>query len=144
MGIILDANEHQLYELQLMLMNYKSEKKLGFLKIRSNCKHCKGGTTWILGTNFGKLPDYRSLIRSIQDKEFPVCMTGAFILYTSTAGFDYFDRKCPAVLFVTGTEAEAIKLCADINAMSGENTAMYYPTKEILYTSVNDSLNIDL
>ena len=62
-------------------------------------------------------------------------MTGLSSVHKAQLALTISTENVPAVLFVTGTEAEAIKLCADINAMSGENTAMYYPTKEILYTS---------
>ena len=84
---------------------------------------------------FKELPDYQRLIRSIHDKEFPVCMTGLSSVHKAQLALTISTENTPAVLLVTGTEAEAIKLCADINAMSGENIAMYYPTKEILYTS---------
>ena len=84
---------------------------------------------------FKELPDYQRLIRSIHEKEFPVCITGLSSVHKAQLALTISTENIPAVLFVTGTESEAIKLCADINAMSGENTAMYYPTKELLYTS---------
>ncbi|MBQ4465923.1 MAG: transcription-repair coupling factor, partial [Oscillospiraceae bacterium] len=44
-------------------------------------------------------------------------------------------RNVPPMLFLTGTEAEAIRMVSDINGMAGADIAMHYPAKELLFTS---------
>lgn len=84
---------------------------------------------------FQELPDYARLCESIDSGETPVCVTGLSPVHKAQLALTLSARNVPAILLLTGTEAEAIRMVSDINGMSGEDTAMHYPAKEMLFTS---------
>lgn len=84
---------------------------------------------------FQELPDYARLCESIDSGETPVCVTGLSPVHKAQLALTLSTRNMPAILLLTGTEAEAIRMVSDINGMSGEDTAMHYPAKEMLFTS---------
>lgn len=83
---------------------------------------------------FQELPDYARLCESIDAGETPVCVTGLSPVHKAQLALTLSTRNAPAILLLTGTEADAIRMVSDINGMSGGNTAMHYPAKEMLFT----------
>lgn len=85
---------------------------------------------------FAELHDYQRLCSAVDSGETPVCVTGLSAVHKAQLVLTLSGRSAEPILLVTGTEAEAIRLCADINAMSGKPIAMHYLAKELLFTSV--------
>ncbi len=87
---------------------------------------------------FMELSGYKTICQALKKNISPVSVTGlshihrAQLIYAlSGSGID---------LVITGSEAEAKKLCDDINMMSGDDTAVLFPSKELVFTPV-DSAN---
>lgn len=84
---------------------------------------------------FAELNDYERLCRALDEGETPVCVTGLSGIHKAQLALTLSGRGEQPVLLITGTEAEAIKLCSDINAMNSGSTALHFPSKELLFTS---------
>ena len=87
---------------------------------------------------FSELSGFKSLREAIDKNISPVSVTGLSHIHraqlinaVNSGGVD---------LVITGSEAEAKKLCDDINMMSGSETAVLFPSKELVFTPV-DSAN---
>ncbi|MCL2077156.1 MAG: transcription-repair coupling factor [Oscillospiraceae bacterium] len=98
-----------------------------------------------------QVPEYRSLIRNLNsDNPLPALVTGLSHIHKAhflaalslcdggDVGSDLvsahkksaeFSRQ--PLLALVETESEAMKLCEDINTLTGENTALVYPAKDI-------------
>ncbi len=83
---------------------------------------------------FSELQDFERLCSAFDEGEVPVCVTGLSAVHKAQLAVALAGRNTPAILLLTGTEADAIRLCADINAMAGGTIAMHYPAKELLFT----------
>ncbi len=84
---------------------------------------------------FQELPDYDRLCRAIDGGETPVCVTGLSPVHKAQLTLTLSTRSNTPILLLTGTEADAIRMTADLNGMAGEVVAMQYPSKELLFTS---------
>ncbi|MBR1528644.1 MAG: transcription-repair coupling factor [Oscillospiraceae bacterium] len=84
---------------------------------------------------FEELSDWKRLTNAVESGEVPVCVTGLSLIHKAQLLLTAAKYSSEPVLVLTGSEAEAVKLCADINAMAGDVTALYYPAKEMLFTS---------
>lgn len=83
---------------------------------------------------FSELDGYRSICGALENNISPVSVTGISHIHRAQLIYSLSGEK--NVLAVTGTEAEAKKLCDDINMMSGEETAVLFPSKELVFTPV--------
>lgn len=88
--------------------------------------------------HFSELQGFRSIMESLEKNISPVSVTG--ISHIHRAQLIYSLSGGDTQLVITGTEAEAKKLCDDINMMSGEETAVLFPSKELVFTPV-ESVN---
>ncbi len=86
---------------------------------------------------FTELDGYRSISQAIEKKISPVSVTGLSHIHRAQLITALAGEKVH--LAVTGTEAEAKKLCDDINSMSGSDTAVLFPSKELVFTPVDSS-----
>ncbi len=84
---------------------------------------------------FSELQDWKRLCGALDEGEVPVCVTGLSAVHKAQLALTLAQQNTPALLLLTGTEADAIRLCADINAMAGQTAAMHFPAKELLYSS---------
>lgn len=86
---------------------------------------------------FSELPGYKSIRDAIDKKISPVSVTGLSHIHRAQliAALDG-DR---INLVITGSEAEAKKLCDDINMMLGSEKALLFPSKELVLTPVDSS-----
>ena len=84
---------------------------------------------------FQELPDYQRICDSIDANETPVCITGLSNIHKAQLALTLSGRNMPPILLLTGTEADAMRMVSDINGMSGTQTAMHFPAKELLFTS---------
>ncbi len=84
---------------------------------------------------FSELQDYERLCNAFDEGEVPVCVTGLSAVHKAQLAVTLARRNTPAILLLTGSEADAVKICADINAMAGETIALHYPSKELLFTA---------
>lgn len=82
---------------------------------------------------FAELPDYRRITASIENGDTPLCVTGLSLVHKAQLALTLSERNAPAMLLITGTEAEAIRLVSDINAMAGHTAALHYPSKELTF-----------
>lgn len=87
---------------------------------------------------FQELSGFKSVKEALAKNISPVSVTGLSHIHRAQlinavngGGVD---------LVITGSEAEAKKLCDDINMMSGGETAVLFPSKELVFTPV-DSAN---
>jgi len=84
---------------------------------------------------FSELQSFKSIEEALKNNISPISASGlshihrAQLIYTR-------GREKNIVLAITGTEAEAKKLCDDINMMAGEETAVLFPSKELVFTPV--------
>ena len=87
---------------------------------------------------FSELSGCRSLNEALEKGISPVSVTG--LSHVHRANMLYALDSGKINLVVTASEAEAKKLCDDINTMAGEERAVLFPSKELLFTPV-DSAN---
>lgn len=92
----------------------------------------------MFGTIFKKLSGYRSILECIDKKISPVSVTGLSHIHRANLISALNGTKINLV--ITGSEAEARKLCDDINMMSGNESAVLFPSREQVLTPV-DSAN---
>lgn len=83
---------------------------------------------------FSELPGFKSIEEALHKNVAPVSVTGISHIHRAQLIYTLSGEKL--VLAVTGTEAEAKKLCDDINMMAGEETAVLFPSKELIFTPV--------
>lgn len=87
---------------------------------------------------FSELQGYKSIREAVNKNISPVSVTGLSHIHRAhllcTLG-----REKGVSIVVTGTEAEAKKLCDDINTMSGSETAVLFPSKELVLTPVEST-----
>ncbi|SEL33193.1 transcription-repair coupling factor (superfamily II helicase) [Ruminococcus sp. YRD2003] len=87
---------------------------------------------------FRELSGYKSVREAIEKNISPVSVTGLSHIHRAQLINAIDTGKVDLV--ITGTEAEAKKLCDDINMMSGSEAAVLFPSKELVFTPV-DSAN---
>ncbi len=84
---------------------------------------------------FAELPDYGRLCSALDSGEVPVCVTGLSPVHKAQLALTLAERENAPLLLLTGTEAEALRLSADINAMAGKTVSLHFPAKELLFTA---------
>ncbi|MBE6826229.1 MAG: transcription-repair coupling factor [Ruminococcus sp.] len=84
---------------------------------------------------FAELPDWERISDALCTGEVPFCVTGLSGVHKAQLALTLAAHEEDPILLLTGTEADALRLCADINAMAGETTALHFPAKELLFTS---------
>ncbi len=87
---------------------------------------------------FAELQGCKSLSEALDKNISPVSVTG--LSHIHRAQLIYALNSGKVDLVITGSEAEAKRLCDDINMMSGTETAVLFPSKELVFTPV-DSTN---
>ena len=88
-----------------------------------------------IAATFEQLTAYRELVRSQQEGVTPVSFTGVSQIHKAHL-LTALCRENAPVLVVTAEEAEARRLCDDINAMLDETAAWMFPAKEVVLTPV--------
>ena len=83
---------------------------------------------------FSELDGFKSVEDSLKRNISPVSVTGLSHIHRAQLLLSVSGRG--TVLAVTGTEAEAKRLCDDINMMAGAETAVLFPSKELVFTPV--------
>ena len=86
---------------------------------------------------FKELSGYSGIRQALDKNISPVSVTGLSHIHRSQ--LIYALSGDGVNLVITGSEAEAKKLCDDINMMSGEDTAVLFPSKELVLTSVDST-----
>jgi len=82
---------------------------------------------------FSKLSAYRELVQAWQDSVTPVSLTGVSREHKAHL-LTAFCEDCKPFLVVTADEAEARRICDDINTMTDETTAWIFSAKELVLT----------
>ncbi|MCQ2469528.1 MAG: transcription-repair coupling factor [Ruminococcus sp.] len=91
----------------------------------------------IFNTLFSELSGFKSIRDSIEKNISPVSVTGLSHIHRAQLISALCGGKVNLV--ITGTEAEAKKLCDDVNTMAGKETAVLFPSKEMVFTPVDSS-----
>ncbi|MDE5833928.1 MAG: transcription-repair coupling factor, partial [Ruminococcus sp.] len=86
---------------------------------------------------FKELSGYRSVREVIEKKITPVSVTGLSHIHRANLIYSLAEDKVN--ILITGSEAEARRFCDDINMMSGTETAVLFPSKELIFTPVDTS-----
>ncbi len=86
---------------------------------------------------FSELSGYKSIREAIDKNISPVSVTGLSHIHRAQLIHSLAGDKVSLV--ITGSEAEAKKLCDDINTMSGSESAVLFPSKELVLTPVDSS-----
>lgn len=84
---------------------------------------------------FEKLAAYRGLMQAMEQGENPVSLTGVSHIHKADLLAALCDTHAP-VLVITADEAEARRLCDDVNTMLEEQAAWQFPAKELVLTPV--------
>lgn len=87
---------------------------------------------------FRELSGYASIMDALDKNETPVSVTGLSHIHQANLIYAMADKGVQLV--ITGTEAEAKRLCDDINMMCGSETALLFPSRELSLTPA-DSAN---
>jgi transcription-repair coupling factor (superfamily II helicase) len=87
---------------------------------------------------FSELSGYKSIREAIDKRISPVSVTGISHIHRAQL-INALCEEGKVQLVVTGSEAEAKKLCDDINIMSGSEAAVLFPSKELVLTPVDSS-----
>lgn len=82
---------------------------------------------------FRELSGSRSVAEVLEKNISPVSVTGLSNIHRAQLIYTFSDKNKVSVA-VTGTEAEAKKLCDDINQMAGREEAVAFPSKELILT----------
>jgi transcription-repair coupling factor (superfamily II helicase) len=82
---------------------------------------------------FSELPDWQRLCDALSNGEVPVSVTGLSAVHKAQLALTLAEQSSKPLLLLTGTESEAIRLCADINAMAGSTAALHFPSRELLF-----------
>lgn len=88
----------------------------------------------IFSSVFSELQGFKSVCEAIDKKISPVSVTGLSHIHRAQLMCALGGKGVSLV--ITGTEAEAKKLCDDINTMSGNESAVLFPSKELVLTPV--------
>ena len=91
----------------------------------------------IFKETFSELSGFRSIREAIDKNISPVSVTGLSHIHRAQLITALSGGRINLV--ITGSEAEAKKLCDDINTMSGSDTAVLFPSKELVLTPVDSS-----
>ncbi|MCQ2490691.1 MAG: transcription-repair coupling factor [Ruminococcus sp.] len=86
---------------------------------------------------FCELSGYKSVRDAIEKNISPVSVTGLSHIHRAQLIDAVSSDKISLV--ITGSEAEAKKLCDDINMMSGSEKAVLFPSKELVFTPVESA-----
>ena len=86
---------------------------------------------------FSELSGYKSVREAIDKNISPVSLTGLSHIHRAQLIAALDDDRINLV--ITGSEAEAKKLCDDINMMTGSERAVLFPSKELVLTPVDTS-----
>lgn len=84
---------------------------------------------------FKELAGYRSIREAVDKKITPVSVTGLSHIHRANLIYALTENKIN--ILITGSEAEARRICDDINMMSGTETAVLFPSKELVFTPVD-------
>jgi len=84
---------------------------------------------------FSELQSFKSIEEALKNNISPISASGLSHIHRAQLIYTLGSEK-NIVLAITGTEAEAKKLCDDINMMAGEETAVLFPSKELVFTPV--------
>ncbi len=87
---------------------------------------------------FTELSGYKSICEAIKKHITPVSVTGISHIHRAQL-INSLSETDTVNLVITGSEAEAKKLCDDINMMSGSESAVLFPSKELVLTPVDSS-----
>ncbi len=85
------------------------------------------------GETFENLSAYRGLTQAMEQGENPVSLTGVSQIHKANLLAALCEKNAP-VLVVTADEAEARRLCDDVNTMLEEQAAWHFPAKELVLT----------
>ncbi|MDE5582171.1 MAG: transcription-repair coupling factor [Ruminococcus sp.] len=86
---------------------------------------------------FRELSGYRNICDAVKKNISPVSVTGLSLIHRANLALALTEDNVN--ILISGTEAEARKLCDDINMMSGSETAVVFPSKELIFTPVDTS-----
>ena len=89
----------------------------------------------IFNSIFKELSGYKSICECIDKKISPVSVTGLSHIHRANLFSALSGDRINLV--ITGNEAEAKKLCDDINMMSENETAVLFPSREQVFTPVD-------
>lgn len=92
----------------------------------------------LFGNIFSGLSGYKSILECLKKNISPVSVTGLSHIHRANLVSAMAGNR--VILVVSGTEAEAKKLCDDINMMTGSDSAVLFPSREQVFTPV-DSAN---
>ena len=82
-----------------------------------------------------KLTAYRELVQAQLEGVTPISFTGVSQIHKAHLLAALCQKSAP-VLVITADEAEARRLCDDINTMLDETAAWMFPAKEVVLTPV--------
>ena len=82
-----------------------------------------------------QLSAYQELMRARQEGVTPVSFTGVSQIHKAHLLAALSQTSAP-VLVITADEAEARRLCDDVNTMLEETAAWVFPAKEVILTPV--------
>lgn len=86
---------------------------------------------------FSELSGFKSILECLEKNISPVSVTGLSHIHRACLVSALVGNRVNLV--VTGTEAEAKKLCDDINMMTGKESAVLFPSREQVFTPVDSS-----
>ena len=86
---------------------------------------------------FSELSGFKSILECLEKKISPVSVTGLSHIHRACLVSALVGNRVNLV--VTGTEAEAKKLCDDVNMMTGRESAVLFPSREQVFTPVDSS-----
>lgn len=86
---------------------------------------------------FSELSGFKSILECLEKNISPVSVTGLSHIHRASLVSALVGNRVNLV--VTGTEAEAKKLCDDVNMMTGRESAVLFPSREQVFTPVDSS-----
>lgn len=85
---------------------------------------------------FESLSVFRSLESAYQDNLSPVSLTGLSLVHKAHMALTLASKAGKPILIISLDENDARKICGDINAMSTPDTAVLFPSRELILAPV--------
>ncbi|MBQ8824057.1 MAG: hypothetical protein IJZ64_02360, partial [Ruminococcus sp.] len=88
----------------------------------------------IFQSTFKSLSTFNSIKQARKEHITPVSLTGLSLVQRAQLAYTLSEEE--NILIITGDEAEAKRLCDDINTMANENIAMPFPSHELVLAQI--------
>lgn len=82
------------------------------------------------------LTEYQALLTALKEEKTPALVTGLSQIHKAQFGYSIAQTCNKSIIIITPDEPTALKLCEDINYISCDEIALYYPSRDFTFRDV--------